>query len=269
MDSIYNFHSYKNTKLHYKKSGNGKNILFAFHGFGQDINYYQKLEKQLWCKYTIYFFDLFHHGKSTWANPPFFLEKLYWKELMQDFLKKENIEKFSLMGYSLGGLLVLTTLEVFENQVEKIYLIATDGLHTFSLYHLVMYSKWTRSIFYYTLFLSKPFEFLASILQKTGLLQKDDVKFVVNQINSKEKQLKLYNTWVLYSKLQLNIANIAQVIRKYEIKVIAFAGKYDNIVPIKTMQSFLSQFDVYQLEILDVAHPQMLHATADFFEKLK
>ena len=81
--------------LYYQKFGNGKQIMLAFHGFGQESSVYKCLADVL-TEYTFYAFDLFFHGKSQWDFPENYLRSQRWKELLQDFLDKENIQKFSL-----------------------------------------------------------------------------------------------------------------------------------------------------------------------------
>ena len=53
-----NFIHYKKHLLHYVKTGNGKDPLLVFHGFGQDHTLYIPLLRSLSKKYTLYIIDL-------------------------------------------------------------------------------------------------------------------------------------------------------------------------------------------------------------------
>ncbi|HEY5824200.1 MAG TPA: hypothetical protein VIT44_07545, partial [Cyclobacteriaceae bacterium] len=59
---------FKNATLHYIKSGSGPKSLLLFHGFGQDHRSFDDLTIVLAGEYTLYSFDLFFHGESSWRN---------------------------------------------------------------------------------------------------------------------------------------------------------------------------------------------------------
>ena len=62
-------------------------------------------EKYLGDKFTIYAFDVLHHGNSEHDGEPVTENDL--KELVKVFTKQHSITKFSLLGFSLGGRIVL------------------------------------------------------------------------------------------------------------------------------------------------------------------
>ena len=123
--------------LHFVKAGNGKHPLLVFHGFGQDHTLYVPLLRTLSPQYTLYIIDLFFHGKSEWNADERPLEKEIWKEIINVILQEQHITSFSVLGYSLGGKFALATLEAFPERVEKIFLLAPDGITV---------GMWMRSI---------------------------------------------------------------------------------------------------------------------------
>ncbi|MDB5273031.1 MAG: alpha/beta hydrolase, partial [Chitinophagaceae bacterium] len=99
--------------LHYRQYGKGSSVLLCFHGYGQDHDVYRELETLYGSKYTIYSFDLFYHGQSFWHNKTQPLEKEDWSAIMADFFAIQKINRFSLVGYSMGSRFALATFDAF------------------------------------------------------------------------------------------------------------------------------------------------------------
>src|ERR1041384_3075655 len=111
--------------LNYIRSGDGERSMLTFHGYGQDNSVFNN-----YTGYTFYHIDLFFHGKSEWNKGEEPLEKDEWKSLVEELLVKNNIQTFSVMGFSMGGKFALATLEAFPGRVKEIILLAPDGIKT-------------------------------------------------------------------------------------------------------------------------------------------
>ena len=104
--------------------------LLCFHGFGQDHSVYKSVSTALKGTHTIYTFDLPFHGESSWhAGDKSFLAE-DWFKLMQEFLKQEPMERFEVMGYSMGGKYAMITTQLFPDRVRHLHLLAPDGIRT-------------------------------------------------------------------------------------------------------------------------------------------
>ena len=122
---------YKKYIVSYEKWGNGSETLIAFHGFGQSATIFSNIAPALEKNFTVYACSLFYHGESKLPNhisagKP--LPAEFFKEGLLKFCKQNNIEKFSLMGYSLGGRLVLKLLEMIPERINSLLLLAPDGV---------------------------------------------------------------------------------------------------------------------------------------------
>src|SRR5688572_20735740 len=107
------------TKLHYQKLGHGTKVLLAFHGFGQNSDYFLPVAEALGEQFTIYAFDLFFHGNSWLEKEHAPLTKEFFTSLLQRFLAKEKVEKFSVTGFSMGGKFALAVLESFPERIHS------------------------------------------------------------------------------------------------------------------------------------------------------
>ncbi|NJN41120.1 MAG: alpha/beta hydrolase [Flammeovirgaceae bacterium] len=109
MQVSHNFLTYDACQLHYVKAGHGPKTILVFHGFGQNHQTFEKLVGFVPADYTIYSFDIFFHGESKWNKGEQLLKKEFWNNLWVEFLAQTQIEKYSLIGFSMGGKFVLAS----------------------------------------------------------------------------------------------------------------------------------------------------------------
>lgn len=83
---------HNNSVLSYQKKGRGKNVLLLFHGFGQTKEVFDPLMNELETNNTLYSFDLFFHGGSSWNQDEQALEKEIWGSILHQFLRENKIE---------------------------------------------------------------------------------------------------------------------------------------------------------------------------------
>jgi pimeloyl-ACP methyl ester carboxylesterase len=158
------FFEYEGSRLHYLKYLGGEKIMLAFHGYGQDAQVFHEISTYLTNGYTVYSFDLFFHGRSTWNKTKGEFSKNELETIFNMFLGKENISEFSVMAFSLGGKTALCLAELYPEKIEKLILIAPDGIKTSFWYNLATYPGPIRSLFRYIIFSPKLFFQLASLL---------------------------------------------------------------------------------------------------------
>src|ERR1022692_1867731 len=113
---------YQNYKMVYHVYGHGDKTLFAFHGFGRAGTDFKVLEPTFGNDYIIISFDLFFHGESDYPMNP---EKINFNEddlkaLINQYLTTNNIERFSLLGYSIGGRISLKLIELFQDEIDNV-----------------------------------------------------------------------------------------------------------------------------------------------------
>ena len=82
-------------RLHYLKIGAGAKLLVAFHGYGNDASLFTHFDKHLGAEYTLYSFDLPHHGKSE-CDDSRILEKQDMIKLLNS-LKAGNVRAPSII----------------------------------------------------------------------------------------------------------------------------------------------------------------------------
>ncbi len=238
--------------MHYLKAGTGKRLLLAFHGYGNDAGIFSPIEQYLSKDLTILSFDLPHHGNSKWGNTP-----LTKKDLIQlvDSLKKEyGVERISLLGYSLGGRICFTILEIMPASIDKVVLLASDGLNKDAYYYFFSQTYFGKKLFRSILEKPGPYFKFLNWLQKRDLVDASRHKFVMQSLATEESRDLLSRVWPGLSDLVPAPKKLKAAITQYHIPVIIFMGAYDKIMPPALGERFRSGLDTVQLYILDKGH---------------
>lgn len=259
--------TFERSVLHYSKIGTGKQILLAFHGFGQNTSVFSKLAESLSHTYTLYVMDIFFHDKSEWGYGEQPLEKAFLKRLLTEFLSKHSIDHFSVLGFSMGGKFALAATEAFPERVKELILLAPDGIKTSMWYSLATYPVALRKVFKSMIHKPERFKAVANFVFRTGLLDKGIQRFVESQMNTEEKRNRVYLSWVVFRHLTFTTTSIADIINKNKIRLVLIIGKFDKIITAKNMKGFLAKVDTYQLEIPPTGHTGLLEASIDILNK--
>lgn len=256
------FFEYNGTTLHFSKSGIGPKVLLAFHGFGQDYRAFEILTRSLHDHCTIFCFDIFFHGKSAWNKREVALEKSFWKILLTEFLRLNRIERFNLLGFSMGGKFVLASLEIFPEKIDHVFLLAPDGIKTNLWYNLATYPTILRGLF--KSMISKPnrFKNIANLAFKAGIIDKGVLRFVEFQMNTEQKRNQVYYSWVVFRHLKFNMNDVASIINLNKINLTIVVGKHDQIITPMNMNRLLKRLKNYQLEIAKAGHTGIIAASA-------
>lgn len=250
-------------KLHFQKIGNGQKILLAFHGIGQDFLCFKTFAETFSDTYTTYCFDLPFHGKSQFSENEV-ISKDDWKQFLTIFLAKNHISQFSMIGFSMGGRFALATLEGFFTQIDKIILIAPDGISEHPLYRIATRFKLTRQLFKTIIFQYKYFLFMAKVLSKLRIVPEKAIRFALKMLDSPEKQKQVYSSWLGFRELTFKMSYIAKLIHQENIEVLIFVGKFDAILPQKQILPLSKKLSEVRLVLLETGHTKLVEKTTTF-----
>ena len=117
--------------LNFDIKGNGKEFLFLLHGFMENNTIWNDVERQLSSEFTIVKIDLPGHGKSDIPT------EVQTMEIMAEKVKKVAddlaVQKFHLLGHSMGGMLATRFTLMYPERVEKLILENPIGLEDWKL----------------------------------------------------------------------------------------------------------------------------------------
>ncbi len=120
------FITYRNSTIAYRRTGSGKEWLFCFHGYGYDGLSFDIFSSLLHKRYTIIAIDLPFHGQTNWQEGLLFEPEALVSIIHS--IKSPDL-KMSLLGYSMGGRVVMQLAQLVPEEINKIVLVAPDGFH--------------------------------------------------------------------------------------------------------------------------------------------
>jgi pimeloyl-ACP methyl ester carboxylesterase len=225
--------TYNDYQVSYEKWGTGPQVLLAFHGFGQSASIFQNIAPALRDTFTVYACSLFYHGESKFPQhilpgeplPPEFL-----KQGVIEFCQQFNIDRFSLMGYSLGGKLVLKLMEMLPERIDSVILLAPDGVKKSYWYYFATRHFIGKRLFRKAVLKPKLLFTMVNIFRALGFFNEKMKKFVYSQFSDAENRLKIMNVWNTYSIITPRMRTVKSIIREHGIKTLIFTGMYDPVV---------------------------------------
>lgn len=253
---------FEGSQITYRKFGHGPAVLLAFHGFGQTGRTYLPIEKQLGSQFTVFAIDLFFHGNSHYAGNQL-LAKTDWQRLIHSFLEQQHIERFSLMGFSLGGRFALATAEGLGDRLDQLLLIAPDGITYNFWYKVATKSGWGRSLFRYVMRHLSVLNGLCHAMTRLGLLNRTIMRFTEISLNTSEQRERVYQSWTQYRRIHPDLTSITNVLNTYPIRVHFFTGAFDRIVPGGYILPLTKNLMKYELTVLKTGHNRLIELAAE------
>lgn len=242
-------------QLVYTKFGKGTKVLFAFHGFGQDKSFFKSWEKRLGRKYTMYAFDLFYHGESQRKMGK--LSKEEWTKYIEVILHKNQIERFSILGYSLGGRFAIATALAFPGMTEELILIAPDGIFL-TIWFKLATTPGIRLIFKY--FMSNPdkLENLIKFNERIKVINQYISDFIRKEMGTPENRKRVYLSWNHFKSLGYKRGKLIAMFNRYTFKRKIILGSKDYVIKPKGILPIIEKMGDFEIHILDKKHHQLL-----------
>lgn len=257
--------SWKGFHWEYFVYGEGPEVLFAFHGFDNDAVDFSVFEKDLGKRYTIVAINLFFHGRS-------FTEKGIFKpgfttqdqqELFKRFLVEFDCKRFSLLGYSLGGRVVLQLAIDFSDRINRIFLLAPDGLKIGYWYLFVTHTRIGRFLLERVVKHPDHFFFVARFLRSIRVIGEKPYKFALNNFDNAEKRRKVHDVWILFRHILPDPFLVKIALEEHQVSLHMLFGVHDTIIPAAWGKRFMRGLDVpVTLDVLEMGHNMLKQKVA-------
>ncbi len=231
---------YKSSRINYYRFGEGPRLAFCFHGYGEDGATFGFVEKFAGHLVTFYSIDLPYHGRTEW-NEGLVMSPADLNQLIEEITRLHQLQfgnspdptihsKLILIGFSLGGRVALNLYQTRPQSIERIVLLAPDGLKINFWYWLATQSWAGNRFFRFTMKYPGWFFGFLKMLNKAGLVNASIFKFVNYYIGNKEVRYLLYVRWTCLRKLKPDLKRIKSMIKKYRTPVRLAYGRHDRII---------------------------------------
>ncbi|KAB7732131.1 alpha/beta fold hydrolase [Rudanella paleaurantiibacter] len=253
--------------LHYHQWGHGSRVLLCFHGIGQDGRVFAPFGDSLASFFTIYSFDLFYHGQSSGINGSVYadheaLTPDRWAQLLDAFLTEHQIDQVSVAGFSMGGVFALATAERFAHRMERLWLLAPDGISTNGWYAFATGSGLGRMLFRYFLNHLHLLRSLSDTLVRLGWLDRSLVRFAQSTLATPAQRERVYRSWIGFRPLRPHLDTLAGVLNQSAMRVTMYLGEYDRVLPKTAVEPLLRRVPAAEVIVLPVGHNRLLEAIA-------
>lgn len=163
------------------------------------------------------------------------------------------------MGYSMGGRFALTTLFLFPERIDNLYLIAPDGLVDGNWFRFATGSRLQRILFKSILNSFPTFLVIANSLSKIGILNKGLLKFAKVHLQEKKERERVYNTWTSFRKLKLSTQKLHAIISEHKIENMIVLGNFDRVIPIKRIEPKLIKSKFLIFKKVPITHHKLFY----------
>lgn len=255
------FFEFEGHRIAFRTRGSGPASLLAFHGFGQDSQVFEPVTDRLGDAFTIYSLDLFFHGNSQYGGSHL-LTKTDWQRLIDAFLERQQIKRFSLMGFSLGGRFALTTTEFFADRIDQLILIAPDGITQSQWYRAGTSSALGRWLFRYVLRHLSILKYVGHALTRLGLLNRTAMRFAEISLGTPEQRALVYDTWTRFRLIRPDLNCLGRLLNTESVRTRFFTGAFDRLVPGGFILPLTKRLRQYELTVLQTGHTHLIELAA-------
>ncbi len=225
-----------NIKTQYTVEGNGKPMIFL-HGWGGNIQSFDKLKPYFTKKYKVYILDLPGFGGSKEPFEPWDVSK--YKDFVIDFADIFNIKKFIVLGHSFGGRVSIKLASENPDKLYAMVLLASAGIKP-------KYSLWKKFLYCLSKAGKKVFE-----LPLISKVKRYARKFLYKLAGSRDY---LEVSGVMKKTFQSVIKeDLKPLLRTIKTKTFLGWGKKDNKTPISDGITMHKEIRASQLFVLDDA----------------
>jgi pimeloyl-ACP methyl ester carboxylesterase len=224
---------YKQSLISCYRFGKGPQPVVCFHGYAEEGTMYGFLERYAGDQYTFLAIDLPFHGLTQW-NEGLAFTHTDLQQIIKALFGRNDLplptSNLTLLGYSLGGRIALSLYQAWPGRIEKLVLLAPDGLKVNRWYRFTTRTFAGRRLFAFTMQHPGWFFGLLQLVNRVGLVNASVFKFVNYYIGDKQARLRLYQRWICLRKLKPDLQRIKNYIRQNKTPVRLLYGQHDRII---------------------------------------
>jgi pimeloyl-ACP methyl ester carboxylesterase len=253
------YFNHPRVKIHYYKYGLGDQYMLCFHGFGMHGKQFQDLEDFLGSTYTLIGFDLFFHKKTKLTdNSLKEIQKGIGKQELVDIIRafcySEKIDRFSLLGYSMGSHYATVLAEGLPERIDHYILAAPASIQPTPLVRFFSKTWVGNSLLRYILFHKTALDQILKGLKGLGVLDQKNYEIIQAEVKTEELRKDMYANFTYLRHFDTDENRLIQAIRDFEIKTIFFFGEFDKNYPLKIGDSFFRKLKPQNIILLPTGH---------------
>lgn len=246
-------------KLHYYKFGNGPAHMLCFHGFGMHGKQFIALESALGHKYTFWGFDLFFHQGTELKDQSLQavkqgIKKQHLTKLIKEFCDHENIQRFSVIGYSMGSHYATAVVEGMPERVNEYIIAAPSSINSGPLVKFFSKNKVGNKALEKLMLNKKALINLLRLCKWFKFIDESGRDILYKEIGTPELRFALYACFTYLRYLETDERHLISSIEKNNIRSIFIFGKHDKMYRPRIGKAFFKKLNSAEVIILDENH---------------
>ncbi len=229
--------------------------MLCFHGFGMHGKQFRELEPELGNKYTFWGFDLFFHKATKLKDQSLEtvkvgLSKKELASLILDFCKAQNINRFSVIGYSMGTHYATAIAEELPEMINEYIVAAPSSIKPGNIIRFFSRSKLGNKIIEKVSLSKNAMINLLTLCKRASFIDAEGHGILLKEIETHELRFNLYASLTYLRFLVTDEARLIHALNNYPIRCIFFFGQHDKSYPLAIGKTFLPQ--IKNAEIFDL-----------------
>lgn len=245
--------------LHYYKFGNGPEPMLCFHGYGMHGKQFKLLEAELGSTYTFYGFDLFFHKNTKLKDQSLKkikagIAKQEIAAFFMEFCRHEQIDRFSVIGYSMGTHYATVLAEQMPERIKAYIIAAPSALNPGKVIRFFSKNKAGNKLLEKLTSSEKALINMLGFLRSVRLLDDKGHEILLKEFGTAELRLSFYACFTYLRFLETDEQHLIQVLQQYPIQSIFIFGKKDPMFPPEIGKKFIQSLEKTEVVILDDNH---------------
>ena len=245
--------------LHYYKFGEGPQSMLCFHGYGMHGKQFKLLEPSLGSKYTFYGFDLFFHKETKLKDQSLAavkkgITKTQLAAFIEDFCRYEGIDRFSVIGYSMGTHYATVAVEELATRIDEFIIAAPSSLRPGPLITFFGKYKIGNRLLEKLALNERALINLLNTFKRLRVLDDEAYNILYGEISTAELRFNFYACFIYLRFLETDEARLFRALETQNIKSIFIFGKRDRSFPPGIGKKFISKLSRAEVVVLNEGH---------------
>ncbi len=243
---------YGKNRIRCHHAGTGRELILCLHGFGESGTSFEALSSFFGDRFTLVCPDLPFHGATIWRE--LYFQPSAIAEIIRLIQERFGVDRSSLLGFSMGARPALSAFGEIPERISRLILLAPDGLKE-NLWQRFSSRTWlgNRILFY---FIQRPgiFFLSARLGRAIGLIHEGVYKFILFNMDQREKRRKVYQVWTCLKGMKIRIPAFRRVMAARRIPMLVVLGRFDRLIPEGTIKKLFGNLAGCRIISLPLGH---------------
>lgn len=233
--------------------------MLCFHGLGMHGKQFQCLTNELGNEFTFYGFDLFFHKETelvdnSLENIKYGLSPEVFSAFIEDFCKEMQIEKFSIMAYSMGTFYGAILLDRLPQYIERTFFIAPSFLKVKPILKFLSSNRLGNLLFEKLALSENGLHNLVQFIKTIRVLDNKSAEILWKEIATPELRFNMYANITYLRRLKVDVGSLSQKTNAFNIPLYFIFGKDDKTVKSALSSKVFKHFTTAKVHIANMGH---------------